>query len=135
MIMTNPTTHLYTWAIAIQAAAKEENFDCILVPSEIADMAVKKHGEAIKVGTAVSQGNFDKLTIKQLQKLAQNNCIAIARTKKDFIKLLKPLEPNIDLDSLKGAELKSIIKKHKIGAPRSKKELIQILKKKLQKDQ
>jgi hypothetical protein len=37
-MMTNPSTHLYTWAIAIQAASKEENFDCILVPSEIADM-------------------------------------------------------------------------------------------------
>jgi len=131
LIMTDPNTHLYSWAIAIQAASKEENFDCILVPSEIADMAVKKHGEAVKVGTAVSQGDFDKLTIKQLQKLAQNNGIAIARTKKDFIKLLKPLEPDVDLESLKGVQLKSIIKKHKIGALRSKDELVALLKKKL----
>ena len=130
-MMTNPTTHLYTWAIAIQAASKKENFDCILIPSEISDMAVKKHGEAVKVGTAVSQGDFNKLTIKQLQKIAQNNGIAIARTKKNFIKLLKPLEPDMDLDSLKGLELKSIIKKHKIGALRSKDELIALLKKKL----
>jgi len=130
-MMTDPTTHLYTWAIAIQAVSKEENFDCILVPSEIADMAVKKHGEAVKVGKAVSEGDFEKLTIKQLQKLAQVNSIAIARTKKDFIKLLKPLEPDIDLDTLKGAELKSIIKKHKIGALRSKNELVALLKKKL----
>jgi len=130
-MMTNPSTHLHAWAIAIQAASKKENFDCILVPSEIADMAIKNHGEAVKVGTAVSQGDFDKLTIKQLQKLAQNNGIAIARTKKNFIKLLKPLEPDIELDSLKGAELKSIIKKHKIGALRSKDELIALLKKKI----
>ncbi len=131
MIMTNPTTHLYAWAIAIQAASKKENFDCILVPSEIADMATKKHGEAVKVGTAVSQGNFEKLTIKQLQKLAQNNSISVARTKKDFIKLLKPLESNVDLESLKGAQLKELIKKHKIGALRSKEELIALLKKKI----
>ena len=131
MNLSNPTTRLYTWAIAIQAASKKEKFDCILVPSEISDMAVKKHGEAVKVGTAVSQGDFDKLTIKQLQKLAQNNGISIARTKKDFIKLLKPLEPDVDLDSLKGVELKSLIKKHKIGALRSKDDLIALLKKKL----
>ena len=129
--MSNPTSRLYTWAIAIQAASKGENFDCILVPSEIADMAVKKHGDAVKVGKVVSEGNFEKLTIKQLQKLAQANSISIARTKKDFIKLLKPLETDIDFDSLKGAELKSIIKKHKIGALRSKEELIALLKKKI----
>ena len=129
--MTNPTTYLHTWAIAIQAASKKENFDCILVPSEISEMATKKHGEAVKVGKAVSEGEFEKLTIKQLQKLAQANSISIARTKKDFIKLLKPLEPDIDLDMMKGAELKSIIKKHKIGALRSKDELIALLKKKL----
>ena len=125
------TTKLYAWAIAIQAASKSENYDCILVPSEIADMAVKKHGDSVKVGTAVSKGDFDKLTIKQLQKLAQKNGIAIARTKKDFIKLLKPLEPDFDFESLKGAQLKTIIKKHKIGALRSKDDLIALLKKKL----
>jgi len=129
--MMNPSTHIYAWAMAIQAASKQSNYDCILVPSEIADMAAKKHGESIKVGTAVSQGAFDKLTMKQLQKLAQSNSISIARTKKDFIKLLKPLEPDVDLESLKGAQLKVLIKKHKIGALHSKEELIALLKNKL----
>ncbi|MDP8237868.1 MAG: hypothetical protein P9X24_02150 [Candidatus Hatepunaea meridiana] len=129
-LMMNPSTHIYAWAMAIQAASKQSNYDCILVPSEIADMAAKKHGESIKVGTAVSQGAFDKLTMKQLQKLAQSNSISIARTKKDFIKLLKPLEPDVDLESLKGTQLKVLIKKHKIGALRSKEELIALLKKK-----
>ena len=130
MIMSSPSTHLYAWAIAIHAVSKKENFDCILVPSEISDLAVKKHGEAVKVGTVVSQGNFEKLTTKQLQKLAQNNSISIARTKNDFIKLLKPLEPVVDLDSLKGSQLKSLITKHKIGALRSKEELVKLIKQK-----
>ena len=114
------STHIYAWALAIQAASKQSNYDCILVPSEIADMAAKKHGESIKVGKAVSEGDFAKLTMKQLQKLAQTNSISVARTKKDFIKLLKPLEPDVDLESLKGTQLKVIIKKHKIGALRSR---------------
>lgn len=120
--------------MAIQAAAKQPNYDCILVPSEIADMAAKKHGEAVKIGTAVSKGEFEKLTMKQLQKLAQANGISIARTKKDFIGLLKPLEPNVDLDALKGPQLKSLIKKYQIGALRSKEELIALLKEQAEKE-
>ncbi|NQT35208.1 phage head morphogenesis protein, partial [bacterium] len=126
--------NLYAWALAIQAAAKQPDYDCILVPSEIADMAAKKHGEAVKIGTAVSKGEFEKLTMKQLQKLAQANSISVARTKKDFIKLLKPLEPDVDLESLKGTQLKALIKKHKIGALRSKEELIALLKQQVEKE-
>jgi len=126
--------NLYAWALAIQAAAKQPDYDCILVPSEIADMAAKKHGEAVKIGTAVSKGEFEKLTMKQLQKLAQANGISIARTKNDFIKLLKPFEPDVDLESLKGTQLKALIKKHKIGALRSKEELIALLKQQVEKE-
>jgi len=126
--------HIYAWAFAIQAAAKQPDYDCILVPSEIADMAAKKHGETVKVGKAVSEGDFEKLTMKQLQKLSQVNSISIARTKKDFIKLLKPLEPDVNLGSLKGVQLKALIKKHKIGVLRSKEELITLLKNKLAKE-
>jgi len=131
LIMSDPSTNLFAWAIAIQAASKKEDFDCILVPSEIADMAAKKHGKAVKDGTVVSQGDFEKLTIKQLQKLAQNNGIAIGRTKNEIIKLLKSMESSIDLKSLKGAQLRFLIKKHKIGELLSKDELIEIVKQKL----
>ncbi len=129
-MMTNPSTQLYAWATAIQAASKKENFDCILVPSEIADMATKKRGDAVKVGTAVSQSDFDKLTFKQLQKLAQNNGIATARTKIEFINLLKSLESSVDLKSLKGVQLKSLIRKHKLRVLRSKEELVKLIKQK-----
>jgi len=132
--MTNPSTHLYAWSVAIHAASKKEDFDCILVPSEIVDMVTKKHGDSVKVGTAVSQADFEKLTIKQLQKLAQNNSISIVRTKKDFIELLKHLEPENNLDLLLGAELKIIIEKHKVETLHSKAELINLLKQKLSKD-
>jgi hypothetical protein len=134
LMMTNSFTKIYAWAIAIQAASKEEDYDCILVPSEIADTAVKKHGEAVKVGTAVLKGDFDKLTIKQLQKLAQNNSISIARTKKDFLKLLNPFEPDLDLESLNSDHLRSLIKNHKITAQHSKDELVKLIKQKLSKN-
>ena len=119
---------LYAWAAASSAAAEQPDFDCVLEPSEIAAMASQKHGEAVKVGQAAVQGEFEKLTVKQLQKLAQSNSISIARTKKEFIGLLKPLEPGVDIDSLKGPQLSDLIKKHKIGALRSKDELVSLLK-------
>lgn len=122
------TQILYPWAAAVLAASQQPDFECILVPSEIADMAAKKHGEAIKVGQAAAAGEFEKLTVKQLQKLAQANGISIARTKKEFVGLLKPLEPGLDLESLKGPQLDALTKKHKIGALRSRDELIALLK-------
>ena len=134
MKMNNSSTNLHAWAIAIHVASKKENVDCILVPSEIADMATKKRDKAVKFGTAVSQVDFEKLTIKQLQKLAQNNRISIARTKNDFIKLLKPLEPDVDLESQKGSQLQSLIKKHKIVTLRSNDELVKLIKQKRSKN-
>ena len=65
-----------------------------------------------------------------MQKIAQANKIGIARTKADFVKLLKPHEPFVDFDNIKGAELKNLIKKHKISALRSKNELIDLIKQK-----
>jgi len=122
------TSNLCAWALAAVAAAAESDVDCILEPAEIAALASQKHGEAVKVGQAVAHGELEKLTVKQLQKLAQSNGISIARTKSEFINLLKPLEPGAELDKLKGPLLEALIKKHKIGALRSKDELVSLLK-------
>jgi len=118
------------WAERLAAIAQEPEYECILVPSEIAGMATKKQADSLQVGEAVKSGDFSELTIQQVQKIAQANKIGIARTKSDFVKLLKPHEPFVDFDSIKGVELKALIKKHKIGALRSKEELIDLLKQK-----
>jgi len=97
-------------------------------------MAAKKRGKAVKVRNAVTEDNIERLTVKQLQNLAQANSISITCTKKDFIRLLNPLEPDIDLESLKGGQLKSLIKKHRIGALRSNDEFIRLIKQKLSND-
>ena len=85
------------WADRLVALAQQSNYECVLVPSEIAGMATKKHAESIKVGQAVKSGDFTKLTVQQVQKIAQANKISIARTKSDFIQLLKPNEPFVNL--------------------------------------
>ena len=118
------------WSERLSAAAQQSDYECILVPSEISGMVAKKKADSIKVGQAVKSGDFGKLTIQQVQKIAQANKIGIARTKSDFIKLLKPHEPFVDFDNIKGAGLKPLLKKYKIGALRSKDELIDLIKQK-----
>ena len=118
------------WSERLSAAAQQSDYECILVPSEISGMVAKKKADSIKVGQAVKSGDFGKLTIQQVQKIAQANKIGIARTKSDFIKLLKPHEPFVVFDNIKGAGLKPLLKKHKIGALRSKDELIDLIKQK-----
>ena len=129
LIMQN-IVFLSGWAERLSAEAQQSNYECILVPSEIADMAAKKQADSIKVGQAVKSGNFSQLTIQQVQKIAQANKVGIARTKSDFVKLLKPHEPLVNFSDIKGAKLKKLIKKHKISALRSKSELIDLIKQK-----
>ncbi len=94
-------------------------------------MVANKRKKAVKVNKTALRVNFDNLTLKQLQKRAQANHISIARTKKDLFRLLKPLEPDIGLESLEGAQLKELAQKHKISSFSSKVELIELLKQKI----
>ncbi|MBW2309411.1 MAG: phage head morphogenesis protein, partial [Deltaproteobacteria bacterium] len=69
-------------------------------------------------------------TVKQLQTLAKQNGVSIARTKADFIKLLDQAEPGFDHTNLTGAALKAKLKEHKIGLLRTKDELAKLVAKK-----
>lgn len=64
--------------------------------------------------------------MKQLQILAKQNGVSIARTKSDFIKTLDQVEPAIDHSDLTGAALKAKLKEHKIGLLRTKEELVEL---------
>ena len=65
--------------------------------------------------------------MKQLQTLAKQNGVSIARTKADFIKLLDAAEPGVDHSTLAGAGLDAKLKQHKIGLLRTKDDLVQLL--------
>jgi hypothetical protein len=47
--------------------------------------------------------DLNTLSVKQLQTLAQQNGVSIARTKADFIHLLDAAEPGVDHSTLAGA--------------------------------
>jgi len=65
--------------------------------------------------------------VKQLQTLAKQNGISVARTKNDFIKLLDQVESGVHHGDLTGAALQAKIKQYNIAALRSKDELVSLL--------
>jgi hypothetical protein len=73
------------------AKAAAEPGACILPPQTLEKLADAKAEEDAKLKAAFDSGSIGDLgglTVKQLQTLAKQNGIAIARTKADFIKLL-----------------------------------------------
>ncbi|MHB9037886.1 MAG: minor capsid protein [Armatimonadota bacterium] len=110
-------------------AAGEKNA-CILPPQAIYEQAQQKAEEEHKLKSAFESGqiaDLNTLTVKQLQTLAKQNGIAVARTKSDFIKLLDAAEPGIGHADLSGAALQAKIKQYSIAALRSKDELATLL--------
>ncbi len=64
-----------------------------------------------------------KLTINQLQALAKERGVSIARTKADFLRIIKEKNPNEDLNLLKGKVLFDRVTELKISRLRSKADL------------
>lgn len=103
---------------------------CILPPQAIHEQAQQQVEEEKKLKGAFESGeiaDLSTLTVKQLQTLAKQNGIAVARTKSDFIKLLDGVEPGIHHGDLSGAALQAKIKQYNIAALRSKDDLAKLL--------
>ncbi len=112
------------------AAAANGKPACILPPQAIHEQAKQKTEEEQKLKAAFEGGqiaDLNTLTVKQLQALAKQNGIAVARTKSDFIKLLDVAEPGVGHADLSGAALQAKIKQYNISALRSKDELANLL--------
>jgi len=131
-------TNVVAWPLVIcggelGAKAAAESDACILPPQAIEKQAKAKSKENAKLKAAFESGkvaDLNTLTVKQLQTLAKQNGISIARTKPDFIKLLDQVEPGFDHSDLTGAALKAKLKEHKIGLLRTKDDLVKLLAKK-----
>ncbi|MCL4553272.1 MAG: minor capsid protein, partial [Candidatus Marsarchaeota archaeon] len=129
-------TSVVTWPLVIcggelgAQAAPGDTPSCILPPQAIEQQATQKAEEEKKLKSAFDSGeigNLSTLTVKQLQILAKQNGIAIARTKADFIKLLDAAEPGIHHGDLSGSALVAKVKQYNIGALRSKDDLAKLL--------
>lgn len=75
----------------------------------------------------VAQNPYEKMTVVELQKLAKDRDISVARTKADFIRIIKELEPDCDAETLKGPALFNKISDLHISRLRSKQDLVVLL--------
>ncbi|MEN6521121.1 MAG: minor capsid protein [Armatimonadota bacterium] len=128
-------TSVVAWPLVIcggelGASAASETKACILPPQAIDAEAKQKAEEEKKLKDAFESGqisDLSALTVKQLQTLAKQNGISIARTKADFIKLLDAAEPGVHHMDLSGSALMSKVKQYNIAALRSKDDLAKLL--------
>ncbi len=75
----------------------------------------------------VATNPYSEMTVVQLQLLAKERGISIARTKSDFVRILTAQVPDIDVTTLKGPELYNKVAEHHISRLRSKHDLVDLL--------
>ena len=71
--------------------------------------------------------DITKMTVKQLQAQAKQRGIGIARTKSDFLQIIKEKNPDEDLDQLKGKTLFDRVTELHISRLRTKADLVRML--------
>jgi len=77
--------------------------------------------------TPEGEQEITKMTVKQLQALAKQHGIGIARTKDDFLRIIKAKYPEEDLERLKGKVLFDRVSELHISRLRTKEDLVQRL--------
>ena len=75
----------------------------------------------------VAQNPYEKMTVVELQNVAKGRKISVARTKADFQRIIKELEPDIDVTTLKGPALFNKVSELHISRLRSKNDLVELL--------
>jgi len=103
----------------------------VLIETDQNENARNQTSEAITSGEADdTTGNSNEIkdmTVKQLQELAKQRGIGIARTKSDFLRIIKEKNPDEDLDQLTGKTLFNRVSELHISRLRSKAEIVSLL--------
>jgi len=77
--------------------------------------------------STATESEIKKLSVKQLQELAKQRGIGIARTKADFLRIIQKMQPEEDLSTLKGPVLFNRVTELHISRLRSKEDLQNLL--------
>ena len=77
--------------------------------------------------STAAESDINKLSVKQLQELAKQRGIGIARTKADFLRIIQKTQPEEDLTLLKGPALFNRVTELHISRLRSKEDLQNLL--------
>ena len=108
--------------------ASRETSDEIVTPGEdIAQAPTGAEGNGgIEENTEISE-NLTKMTTLQLRGLAKRKGVSVARTKADFLRIIKEKHPDEDLERLKGKVLFDRVSELHISRLRSKEDLQKLL--------
>ena len=112
------------------APTDPQNDTCILPPHVLEGMADAQAQENAKLKKSFESGDIadlSALSAKQLQTLAKQNGVSVARTKADFMSLLDAAEPGVPHADLAGKALEAKLKQYGIGALRTKDDLVKLL--------
>jgi len=74
-----------------------------------------------------NEQDVTKMTVKQMQAMAKQRGIGIARTKSDFLRIIKEKNPDEDLDQLTGKTLFNRVSELHISRLRTKDDLVRML--------
>ena len=115
-------------------AGKEQAQVTAQAESPVAEAEVTQEADPTAQGEAeptpeTPEGEPDiaKMTVKQLQALAKQRGIGIARTKDDFLRIIKEKHPDEDLERLKGKVLFDRVSELHISRLRTKEDLVRML--------
>jgi len=100
--------------------------------SQAEEQQNKTQSESNSSGIPASAGenphaDITKMTVKQLQALARQRGIGIARTKSDFLRIIKEKNPDEDLDQLTGKTLFNRVSELHVSRLRTKTDLVRML--------
>ena len=110
-----------------QAVESVEQADSDTQTEQIEDSeATSNTAEQDPTAEAGSQ-DITKMTVKQLQALAKQRGIGIARTKADFLRIINEKNPDEDLDQLTGKTLFNRVSELHISRLRTKEDLVRML--------
>ncbi|MDP8240023.1 MAG: KOW motif-containing protein [Candidatus Hatepunaea meridiana] len=112
----------------------EQQQEAVEAESPIAEAEAPQEADPTAQGEAeptpeTPDGRQDiaKMTVKQLQAQAKQRGIGIARTKSDFLRIIKEKNPDEDLDQLTGKTLFNRVTELHISRLRTKNDLVQLL--------
>ena len=116
-----------TAAESIQTEETVDQADSDTQTEETTDSESASDTEGQDPHSEANEPDVTKMTVKQLQALAKQRGIGIARTKSDFLRIIKEKNPDEDLDQLTGKTLFNRVSELHVSRLRTKEDLVQML--------
>ena len=112
---------------SIQTEEPVDQADSEIQTEQTPDSESESNTEEQDPNAEANEQDITKMTVKQLQALAKQRGIGIARTKSDFLRIIKEKNPDEDLDQLTGKTLFNRVSELHVSRLRTKEDLITLL--------